>query len=123
MAETITRGKTDLTFRDKAGVPYWLAIIPAPRPVTAEDGTIVGTDVVAINGVDYTTYRIQTGASTVDIIAAPAWYTARQDYVLNVGTNVQIVGQVRPYAAGYNLFIADSIWSSESTFTIRPYGW
>ena len=124
MAEIVTKGKTDIRFRDKNGLPYWVGVTKPVEPVTAgESGTVVSQGTVEIDGIDYTTYRINTDTGDVDMLAGPVWFVNRQDYVLRIGSSVQILGAMRPVAVGNHLFVAEGLYSGGSTFVIRPFGY
>ena len=125
MAESITKGKTQVLFRNRNGTPRWIGVIAEPLPTNTEiaNGTLVATETTMINGVEHQLFRVETGQGTVDIVGAPTWYVQRQNYALNIGSGIQIVGAMRLVPAANNLYIADAIYSSGSTIVLRPFGY
>lgn len=124
LAQTITKGRADTTYRAKNGDPFWIGMATsvAPAQNQGQNGTIMGTNIVNVDGSEYMTYEVNTGDKTVNIVAGPAWY-ARRAYNMRVGDNIQILGVTRTFQIAPYLYVADTAYSGGSTITFRPYGW
>jgi hypothetical protein len=126
LAQTVTVGRREIRFRDRAGNPAWItALINVPAPADPSvSGEITERSTTVINGVEYNTYSIETETGTMTIIGEPTWLSARQPQVFNLGANVQVFGLRPPMQVAPNLYIADSFYTGGSVYVIRPpWGW
>ncbi|AIE88171.1 hypothetical protein OP10G_4803 [Fimbriimonas ginsengisoli Gsoil 348] len=127
LARQIVNTKTTrvLTLRDMNGAPYWSAnrgAVVAQVPTNAIGGTILSSNTFNINGTDLVGYVVQTPDGNVNVVTAPQWYMDRQDYVLQPGAYVQVVGTRTPYQAGAYVTVADSLYTGNNTFIFRNDG-
>jgi hypothetical protein len=126
LAQSVTVGRREVRFRDRAGNPGW--ITAQVNVVAPEDPSLTGqiTDrgTTVINGVEYNTYSIESATGTLTIIGEPTWLSARQPRAFSVGANVQVFGLRPPLQVAPNLYIADSFYTGGSVYVIRsPWGW
>lgn len=118
------KGKV-LALRDLGGSPYWVASrkgTPNDIPNDALTGTIVSSNTITLDNVPMVGYVVQTPNGNVNVVTAPSWYWNRQDFTLNPGVGVQIVGVNRMIQAAPGVFIADSIYTGGNTIVLRNGG-
>lgn len=115
------KGKV-LALRDMGGVPYWSAVrtgVATNIPSNAVSGTVLSSGMVTVDQTPMVSYVVQTPTGNVNVVTAPDWYWNRQDITIGPGASVQILGVNRVYQAGPGLFIANTIYSGNNTFTLR----
>lgn len=120
-----TKNLLVLPLRDMVGAPYWVAQRPAQDttvPTNTIDGTVLSTNTTNYNGTPYVGYVLQTPTGNLNVLTAPQWYMQGQDYVINVGSNVRIVGGPAPVSLGNGVFLANSMYTNGSTITFMNNG-
>jgi hypothetical protein len=115
-----------LTLRDLSGAPYWSYVrqdrVAQDLPDGALSGTILRDQTYTIDGTTYGGYVLQTSNGNVNIVTAPDWYLARQDFTFQPGAYVTVVSQGRPVQAAPNTFIADTIYGNGVTLVLSNGG-
>jgi len=120
------KNKSVLALRDLGGAPYWVAArrgVPDRVADNALNGTVLSTNTYNYNGVPYTGYLLDTPNGNVNVLTAPTWYMANQEYSIPVGQNLQVItGPAVPVGLGNGVVLANSVISGGSTMVFQNNG-
>ncbi len=105
-----------LTLRDLGGAPYWAYNrsnqVTANLPNDAISGTILRDQTFDIDGVQYGGYVVETANGNVNIVTAPTWYLARQDFTFSPGNYITVVANGRVTHAAPYTYVADTVYGN-----------